>query len=169
MRGRLVLVVVFVATLLAPFATGRVKATWTVVSSGEVDSRIQRQLRELASQSSVPLRFSDHVEQNARPLRDTGSLLIQLDSVADASAFLAEFKREAGNSEVEPTAELTNEGYILRCSYARGPAARSPAPNRIRVETVSIPGLHNALLRTPDVLTTAAESLSTDILPRPES
>src|ERR1035437_698238 len=146
MRGRLVLVVVFVATLLAPFATGRVKATWTVVSSGEVDSRIQRQLRELASQSSVPLRFSDHVEQNARPLRDTGSLLIQLDSVADASAFLAELKREARNAEVEPTAELTNEGYILRCSYARGPAARSPAPNRIRVETVSAAGLHNALL-----------------------
>ena len=169
MRGRLVLVVVFAVTFFTPFATGRVKATWTVVSSGEVDSRIQRQLRELASHSSVALRFSDHVEQNARPLRDTGSLLIQLDSVADASAFLAELKREARNAEVEPTAELTNEGYILRCSYARGPAARSPAPNRIRVETVSAAGLHNALLRIPDVLTTAAESLSTDLIPRPQS
>ena len=164
MRGRLVLVVVSIATFFAPFATGRVKATWTVVSSGEVDSRIQRQLRELASHSSVALRFSDHVEQNARPLRDTGSLLIQLDSVADASAFLAEFKREARNSEVEPTAELTNEGYILRCSYARG-----PAPNRIRIEAVSAAGLHNALLRIPDLLATAAGSLSTDLVPRPQS
>lgn len=169
MRGRLVLVVVFAVTFLTPFATARVKATWTVVSSGEVDSRIQRQLRELASQSSAPLRFSNHVEQNARPLRDTGSLLIQLDSVADASAFLAEFKREAGNSEVEPTTELTNEGYILRCSYARGPAARSPAPNRILIETVSAAGLHNALLRIPDLLTTAAESLPTNLVPRPQS
>src|ERR1019366_6680553 len=142
MRGRLVLVVVFAVMFLTPFATARVKATWTVVSSGEVDSRIQRQLRELASHSSVALRFSD---QTARPLRDTGSLLIRWDSVADASAFLADLKREARGSEVEPTAELTNEGYILRCSYARSPVARGPAPNRIRIAAVSATGLHNAL------------------------
>src|ERR1019366_8888889 len=147
MRGRLALVVVSVVTLFPPFATGRVKATWTVVSSGKVDSRIQRQLRELASQNGVPLRFSGDVEQNTGPQRDADSLLIQLDSVADPSAFLAELKREARGSEVEPTAELTNEGYILRCSYSRG-----PAPDRIRIQAASATGLHNALLRIPDIL-----------------
>jgi hypothetical protein len=164
MRGRLVLVVVSIATFFAPFATGRVKATWTVVSSGEVDSRIQRQLRELASQSGVPLRFSGDVEQNAGPQRDASSLLIQLDSVADPSAFLSELKQEARGSEVEPTAELANEGYILRCSYSRG-----PAPHRIRIQAASATGLHNALLRIPDLLATGASKLSTDLVPRPQS
>jgi hypothetical protein len=164
MRGRLVLVVVSVVTLFPPFATGRVKATWTVVSSGEVDSRIQRQLRELASQNGVPLRFSGDVEQNTGPQRDADSLRIQLDSVADPSAFLAELKREARGSEVEPTAELTNEGYILRCSYSRG-----PAPDRIRIQAASATGLHNALLRIPDILATTAAKLSIDLVPRPQS
>jgi hypothetical protein len=164
MRNRLVLVVVFVLTLLTPLATGRVNAAWTVVSSGKVDSRIQRQLRELASQSGVPLRFSGDVEQNTSPHRDASSLLIQLDRVADPSAFLAELKQEARGSEVEPTAELANEGYILRCSYSRG-----PVPNRIRIQADSATGFHNALLRIPDLLATGASKLSTDLVSRPQS
>jgi hypothetical protein len=161
MRGRLLLIVVSVVMFLALFATARVKATWTVVSSAEVDSRIQRQLRELASLSGAAVNFSDHVEQNARPRRDTGSLLIQLDSVANASAFLAELKQEARGSEVEPAAELANEGYILRCSYSRG-----PAPDRIRIASASAIGFHNALLRIPDLLVTPPADLSTKLIPR---
>ncbi|MGA2967532.1 MAG: beta-N-acetylglucosaminidase domain-containing protein [Terriglobales bacterium] len=164
MRGKLALIVVSVATLFTPFATARVKATWTVVSNSDVDSRIQRQLRELASQNGLPLRFSDQVEQNTRPQPGAGSLLIQLDRVADASAFQAELTHEARGSEIEPTAELTNEGYILRCSYSRG-----PRPNRIYIEAISAAGFHNALLRIPDLLATGASTLPTDLVPRPQS
>ena len=164
MRGKLALVVVCVITLFTPFATGRVEAAWTVVSNGKVDSRIQRQLRGLASQNRVLLRFSGDAAQNADPQSDASGLLIRLDSVADASAFLAELKREARASQVEPTAELANEGYILRCSYSRG-----PAPNRIRIKAASATGLHNALLRIPGLLATGAAKLSTDLVPMPQS
>ncbi|MBZ5665123.1 MAG: beta-N-acetylglucosaminidase domain-containing protein [Acidobacteriia bacterium] len=164
MRGRLVLVVVSVVTLFTPLAAGRTKAVWTVVSSSEIDSRIQRQLRELASQNGVPLRFSGDVARNTGPQRDAGDLRIQLDSVADPSAFLAELEREARGSEVEPTAELANEGYILYCSYSRG-----PRPNGIRIQAASATGLHNALLKIPDLLATGASNLSTGLVPRPQS
>jgi beta-N-acetylglucosaminidase len=164
MRGRLGLVVVLAVTLFTPFATGRGKATWTVVLSGEVDSRIQRQLRELASQEGMPLRFSDHVEQNTGPQLDAESLLIQLDRVDDANAFRAELTREARGSDVEPTADVAKEGYILRCSYSRG-----RRPNRIHIRAMSATGLHNALLRIQDLLATGAATLSTDLIPRPQS
>jgi hypothetical protein len=169
MRGRLILVIVSVVTLFTPFATGRVKVAWTVASSGEVDRRIQRQLRTLASQNGVLLRFSGDVEQNTGPQRDAGSLLIQLDRVADAGAFLAELQQEARGSEIEPTPELANEGYILRCSYSRATASRGPRPNFIRIQAASATGLHNALLRISDLLATEASKLSTDLVPRPQS
>jgi hypothetical protein len=176
MRSQLALIVVCVATLFTPLATGRVKATWTVVSGGEVDSRIQRQLRELASQNGVRLLFSGevaqhvaqhvepYVEQKTRPPRDADTLLIQLDGAADPRTFLADLQQEARGSEVEPTAELASEGYILRSWYSRG-----PAPNRIRIQVASATGLHNALLRIPDLLATGASKLWTDLVPRPQS
>ena len=162
MPSRLVLVFVSVVTLLAPVLMGQEKSSWTVVSAGEVDRRLQRQLRELASQYSVPLRFSSHVKQGTDRPRKAGSLLIQLDSVPDSSAFLAELKREARGAEVAPTPGLVNQGYILRCSYLRGPAS-------IRIRAASATGLHNALLRIPDLLATDASKLPTDLIPRPQS
>jgi hypothetical protein len=168
MRSRLILFVVSVVTIFTPFAMGQVRPAWTVVSSGEVDSRIERQLRELASQNGASLRFSGDVEHDTGPRRNAGSLRIELDGVADPSAFLSELKREARGSEVEPAAELIGEGYILRCSYSR-PASRDSAPNRIRIQAASATGLHNALLRVPDLLATAASKLSTDLVPQPQS
>lgn len=164
MRGKLVPVVVFAAMLCTPFAAGRGKPIWTVASAGELDSRIQRQLRELASHNGVPIRFSHDAGPNTKRQPDAGSLLIQLDSVGDRSAFLAELKQEARGSAVEPTAELATEGYILRSSYSGG-----LAPDRIRIEASSATGVHNALLRIPDLLATEASKLSTDLIPRPQS
>ncbi len=168
MRGKLALVV-SVVTLFAPFASGRVTATLTVVSSGEVDGRIQRQLHELASQNGMPLRFSGDASQNARPQRDASGLLIQLESVVDASAFLDEIRQQARVSEIQPTAELANEGYILHCSYLRSAASRNPWPYRIRIQAASATGFHNALLRIPDLLTTPVVKLATDLIPMPQS
>jgi hypothetical protein len=177
MRGRLVPVVVSVVMLFTPFVTARVKTAWTVVSSGEVDGRIQRQLRALASQNGGRLRFSgavaqhveQYVEQKTRPRLDADTLLIQLESAADPSAFLSELKQEARSSEVEPTAELANEGYILRCSYSLRTASRGARPDRIRIQAASATGLHNALLRIPDLLAITPAKLSSDLIPRPQS
>jgi hypothetical protein len=164
MRCKLALIVVSIASLFIPLAHGRENAAWTIVSSTKVDGRIQRQLRGLASQSGAALHFSTGAVRDRDPQRDAGRLVIELDSVADAGAFLVELKQEAGGSEVEPTAELASDGYIVRCSYAHG-----PSPNSIRIRTASITGLHNALLRLPDLLVTAASKFSTDLVPRPQS
>ena len=128
MRGKLVLIVVSVVMFFTPLASGRVQAIWTVVTNGEVDGRIQRQLHALASQNGVRLRFSGDAPQNARSQRDASGLQFQLESVADARTFLAELKQQARGSEIQPTAELANQGYILRCLYLRGAATRNIRP-----------------------------------------
>jgi hypothetical protein len=169
MRGKLLWVVLSVFALLVPFATARVKVNWTVVSGGEVDPRIHRQLHELASRNKVAVRFSGDTATSAGARRDHhGGLLIQLDNVSDASTFLIQLKREAGGAEAEPTSELANEGYILHCFYPGIPPSRS-RPNRIRIRAASAVGFHNALLRIPDLLAIKGPKLSTDLIPRPQS
>jgi hypothetical protein len=169
MLGRLALVVFSLVTLFAPFATGRVKTNWTVVSSGQVDNRIQRQLRDLASQNGVSLHFSVAAAQTASSVRDANGLLIQLDRVADTAAFLTELQQQARDAGIKPAAELANEGYILRCLYSGGTVPSDTRPHRIRILAVSAVGLHNALLRIPDLLTTEVANLATDLIPRPQS
>ena len=164
MRRRLALVVVSAGILFTPFAAGRSRPSWRVVSAGEVDNRIQRQLRELASHRGVPLRFSRDAGRGTEPRSKPGGLLIQLDTAGDGSAFLAKLEQEARGSAVEPTADLAKEGYLLWISYSP-----SPAPDHIRIEAASSTGLHNALLRLPDLLATEASRLSTDLIPRPQS
>ncbi len=169
MRAKLVLIAAFISICLSPAATGQIRAAWTVVSHGEVDSRIQRQLQQLALQNGASLRLLDNAERKGRLAHSSDSLLIKLDTVTDSTAFLAEIKRFARGSVVEPTAELANEGYILRCSYLRGTAPVGAAPNRIRIQADSPAGFHNALLRIPDLLTIDASKLSTDLVPHPQS
>ena len=169
MRSRLALVAFSLVTLLAPFATGRVRPTWTVVSSGELDNRIHRQLRQLASQSGVSLHLSVSAAPTASSTHDASGLQIQLDRVADAAAFLTELQQQSRDAVIRPTAELVNEGYILRCLYSGGTDPDNPRPYRIRIRAVSAVGLHNALLRIPDLLTTRVAKLPTDLVPRPQS
>jgi hypothetical protein len=168
MRGKLTAFVVYALLFFTSSATGRVKADWTVASSGEVDGRIQRQLHELASQNDASLSFSADAAQNTVAPRNASGVLIQLDRVADAAAFLAELEKEGGGAKVEPTAELAAEGYILRCSYSGVDAPSGPRPNRIRIQAVSAIGLHNALLRIPDLLAIEASKSPLDLIPRPQ-
>lgn len=168
MRRKLAFVVVSVAALFVPFATGQVRPTWRVVSLSKVDGRIQRQLHELASQNGATLRMARVAPQNADQ-RDASSLLIELDSAVDSNAFLAELKQEAHGAETAPSAEVANEGYVLRCSYSGGDAPGGVHPHRIRIRAVSDVGLHNALLRIRDLLATGVEDLSKELIPRPQS
>jgi len=168
MRAGLALIAAAISCL-SPAATGQIKAAWTVVSSGEMDVRIQHQLQQLAAQNGTSLRWLGKTGHKARLAHSSGSLSIELDTAPKPAAFLAELKRFARSSEVKPTTELANEGYILRCSYSRGTASAHAAPSRIRIRAVSAAGFHNALLRIPDLLTSDASQLSTDLIPRPQS
>ncbi len=168
LRAKPALIAAAISIFLSPVATGQIKATWTVVSSSEVDSRIQVQLQQLAAQNGASLRLVGKAEHKIRLERSPSSLLIELDS-APNPAFLAEFKRFARSSEVKPTAEPANEGYILRCSYSRGTASVRAAPSHIRIQASSAAGFHNALLRLPDLLTSDPSKLSTVLIPQPQS
>ena len=169
MRSRLALAILSIVTLFAPSATARVKRTWTVISSGELDNRIQRQLRNLASPNGVSLHFSVAAAPKASSARDANGMLIELERVADAAAFLTELQQQARDTGIQPTAELANEGYILRCLYSGGTDLGDARPRRIHIRAVSAVGLHNALLRIPDILTTQVANLAMDLIPRPQS
>jgi len=169
MRSKLALVVFFLVALSGPFATGRVKTNWIVVSSPDLDSRIQHQLRDLASQNRVSLHFSVAAAPTARSVRDANSLLIELDRVADGAAFLTELQQYTRDAGVNPTAELASQGYILRCLYSGGTVPGDTRPHRIRIRAVSAVGFHNALLRIPDLLTDKVANLTAALIPRPQS
>ncbi len=169
MRAKLALMTAALCIFWGPLATGQTKATWTVISSGEVDVRIQHQLQQLAAQNGASMQLWGDAKHKGRLAHDSGSLHIELDVATSPTVLLAELQRSARSSGVKSTAELANEGYILRCSYSRSAASGRAAPNRIRIQAVSPAGFHNALLRIPDLLTIEASKLSTDLVPQAQS
>ncbi len=169
MRTNLARTLACFSLFLTTWATCQTKAPWTVLSTGGIDGRLQRQLSELAAQNGAVVRWPDNSGHKARGERGGGGLLIQLNTVADGDTFMGELKREVRESQVKPTAQLANEGYILRCSYSPATTSVHAAPKRIRIQAVSAAGFHNALLRLTDLLATPASKLSTDLIPRPQS
>ena len=168
MRANLALIAAALSLFLSSSATGQIETAWTVVSSGEVDSRIQHQLQQMASENGASLRMLGHAGPTARPARSASSLLIELKTAPNGAAFRTELQRLARSSGVKPTTELANGGYILRCSYSRNASSARVAPNRIRIQATSPAGFHNALLRLPDLLTIEASKLA-DLVPQPQS
>ena len=168
MRATLTAVAVSMFLTMASLAAAQTEADWTVVSRGETDSRIQRQLTNLATQHGAKLRL-DQAGGKAKIGRSPGSLLIELNPANDVAAFLSQLSREARRSQVKPTPELANEGYILQCSYSRQPDSERTVPSRIRIQAVSAAGFHNALLRVPELLAKGASELSNDLIPAPQS
>jgi len=153
-----------VTLLLSIFAAeAPADSVWTVVSSGEPDARIVRQLRELAAQSHATLHFSNRPAELVDRSSVPAHLVIELREDGNVNTFREDLLREASNSDVQPTPELANEGYILSISYDQ----RS-VPVRIRIRTISSKGQHNALLRVPDLLAMGRASISTELVPRPQ-
>ena len=134
------------------------RANWTVQSSSKIDSRVERQLRALAVQELASIRFVHGVNGSER--LSQRQCLITLEQV-DESKFLTELKEEAASSQVPSMAALAEEGYILRISYRPDFSVK-----QVRIATESSTGLHNAVLRIPEVLKTAPADLLTKLLPR---
>ena len=141
---------------LAALSAGE-QPKWTIQSKGKLDARIERQLRALALQEGTPVRFLHAAKETEQ--RSQREVLIDLELV-DESRFLAELKNDTGGSEVPATA-LANEGYVLRLFYRPDSLVK-----QIRITAESSTGLHNALLRIPEVLKTAPADLLTKLLPR---
>ena len=154
---RKIVALVFGMVSLAATAVGQ-RATWTVQSSSKIDSRIERQLRAIALQELASIRFRRGVNRSER--LSQRQCLITLEQV-DESRFLAKLKEETASSQVPSTVALAEEGYILRISYRPDFSVK-----QVRIAAESSTGLHNAVLRIPEVLKTAPADLLTKLLPR---
>ena len=159
-------ILLIVSIFCAPFADGRAKTAWSIISAGEIDGRIQRQLRELASHNNACLRLSRPARKSASQ-RDATHLEIALDERSDNDAFLEEMRRQVLSAPVqpksEPTLELAREGYLLHAFYKPNSAL-----DQIRIDAISATGIHNALLRIPDLLVTPRSNLSSRLVPQPQ-
>lgn len=135
---------------------------WRVVSARTIDGGIQRQFQQLALRQHADIRFSHQSRKNGA--LNSRSILFLLDTPTDHQMFVDELRKEAGASVSVNSAELLEEGYILRIDYAA-----SAVPWRIRIEAASARGFHLALLRVPELLSTPALTLETEMIPRPQS
>lgn len=139
------------------------KSVWTVFSAGQLDVRIQRQLRELASKNHASIGFTHSTGKRRNHAAHEEGLVFDLDEHQAADSFLQRLKELTAESAVPLTTELATEGYLLRISYSR-----ELIPRVIRLEAMSARGLHNGLRRIPDVLTTESSRL-TELEPRPQA
>jgi hypothetical protein len=152
--------------LLIPSLAGARLAdfTWTIVSMGELDSRLKRQLEQLVGQDQALIRFTSGAAGRGRPSGSPGSLAIELHEQKNVETFLAALQPAANRTALEATAELAKEGYVIEVTYPR-----ALAPNRLRITAHTTHGFHNALLRVPDLLTVRPGDLADRLIPRPQS
>ncbi|HYA25517.1 MAG TPA: beta-N-acetylglucosaminidase domain-containing protein [Terriglobales bacterium] len=168
LRAVAVLVCGFLAVAVVALGTSLASAghspVWTVVSPGEIDVRIQRELRELAAKNHASLRFTHDLGKSSGQRPGKGELILAVNEHHSADSFLLQLKEMTAESAVKVTPKLAEEGYLLSVSYSR-----DSVPAVIRVEGISATGLHNGLLRLPEILVTAPSDLSTKLIPRPQA
>jgi len=166
--ARVALLAVLASGCLTQRAATQARPDWIVLSGREQDERIARQMQALAANSGAELRWLESPLPTARSRQKPGDMLIELNVARNASVFLAQLGHEARGSKVKPTAELAKEGYILRCFYSRASRSDRAQANKVRIEASSAAGLHNAILRIPDILASNPAKLA-DFIPSPQS
>ena len=139
-------------------------SVWNIVSTATLDSRIQRQLQELATENHAVVQFSSHETSPQRTQPETRELEFVLQEAASVESLCAELKREASASPVEPTVDLAREGYILRVSYDGDSVL-----DGIHIKAASATGFHNALLRLATLLGAAPANVAGALFPRAQS
>jgi hypothetical protein len=152
--------------MIAAFATGARadEHTWLVLTAGDLDERIERQLNVLAAHDQALIRIVNTSTDRARVVPGAGGLTIDLRQAASVEAFLDPLKSEAGATSVALTLDLAREGYVIEATYPR-----AAAPNRLLITAATPAGLHHALLRVPDLLEFAPASLATQLIPHPQT
>jgi hypothetical protein len=137
---------------------------WSVLSKAGLDTRVHRQLEQLAAQDQALIRFFTNAAEAKRVALQPGSISVELREEKSLESFLATLRREAGETAVEPTAEIAKEGYILEATYPR-----ASVPNHLRITAATPQGFHDALLRVPELLIVSPPNLPTDLIPRPQA
>jgi hypothetical protein len=155
--------IILVFTFLAAVAHGA-EHTWDVYTAGELDERIERQFNVLAVQDQALIRIMKGTAERSRVAPPAGGLTIELRLEESVEAFRDTLRREAGATAVAPTLDLAQEGYIIEADYPR-----AAVPNRLRITAATWRGVHNALLRVPDLLAIRPGNLSEQLIPHPQS
>jgi beta-N-acetylglucosaminidase-like protein len=139
------------------------QSLWLVTAPPEVDLRIKRQLEQLAREHHARIKFSRSETENESKRTPRGVLDIILNQQQDVSAFGQELKKAVKDASNEMNPALLNQGYLLDASstYPLG-------PQRIEIRAVSPAGIHNALLRMPDLLRVSHSKKAVDFFPPPK-
>lgn len=162
MRDIFTLVLFAFCGLLSAVAAHQPDPVWRVVSARMIDGGIQRQFQQLALKQHAYIRFSHQNRKNGA--LNSRSILFLLDTPTDQQMFVDELREGTGASVRVNNTELLDEGYILRIDYTA-----SAVPGRISIEAASARGFHLALLRVPELLSTPALTLETEMIPRAQS
>ncbi|HEV2352404.1 MAG TPA: beta-N-acetylglucosaminidase domain-containing protein [Terriglobia bacterium] len=159
---RLKVIIMIWLGALAP-ANLLARSVWSVVAAKKLDPRVVRQLTDLARQNLATLRFlSAAPKATARNAR--GSLTIELRGAENLDQFVETLKNSAGDSAKNLSRKLAGDGYQIVAVYDK-----APGPLHIEVSAASANGLHNALLRFPQILHGPPSRISAVLAPPPQS
>jgi hypothetical protein len=160
-KGPLALFILVVFGLLPAAARNQAAQVWSVASSTKIDDRITQQFQQLALDQHAQVQFLHKVPSQRA---DSPNLVFVLDAPLGSQALAEELGKEAGSSQFKVATNLAEEGYILHIDYSA-----ASTPSRIQIETSSAKGLHLAILRVSDLLSTPASKLATELIPKPRT
>ncbi|HXJ93488.1 MAG TPA: beta-N-acetylglucosaminidase domain-containing protein [Terriglobia bacterium] len=116
---------------------------WALVSREPVDSRIQAEVEELASQHGASVTVFPSLVHARKRLP---ALIIELAKEDDPTAFRRSFK----HLTIKPSEEELHQGLVLSATYRH--RAGEPGPHEITIKALRPQGFHNALIRLPQLL-----------------
>jgi beta-N-acetylglucosaminidase-like protein len=139
------------------------RGTWWVVRSPNFDSRVSRELEELAKREGVALQFSEETKapRPRSPRSHRGELTIVFRQAESPDGFMNDLKRDAASPVL--TEATAREGYVLDATYLHA------GPAKIQITAISAAGYHHALRRIPDLLRTPPARAPYDFAPQPKS
>ncbi len=135
------------------------EVVWALVSHEPVDSRIQAQVEELASQHGASVTVFQSLVQARKRLP---ALIIDLVKEDDPHAFRRSFKHVT----IKPSEQELHEGFVLSATYRHRPG--EPWPHEITIKALGPEGSHNALIRLPQLLHEPAPGPSSGLYPKPK-
>ena len=116
-----------------PAAALPASLTWTVVSTSELDARLQRQLEKMAAEDQAIVSYAKSAPAGAGAAGPLGSLVIELRQ-ENAETFRDTLQRAAQQTAI--ALELARQGYVVEATYPQ-----AAAPTLLRITAGSTAGI----------------------------
>ena len=142
-------------TFGAQFSSGQSRA-WAVVAKREMDPRISAQIARIAKDRGV----SVSIASNPRAIKASGAgVVIQINPLKRDAQLLKMLRREDSGASAL-TKGTAHQGYLIEVLYGK-----QSNLIRTRITASSQTGLHNALLRIPQILQASRSNLADGLYP----